>query len=480
MASLASTICCLALSFILKDKVSFPGSVAYLTSLRSYFSLQETAVQPGCIVSPETVKDVSATVRILMRTNRLTSGCQFAIRSGGHASFAGAANIEGGVTIDLTNLDSIVLGDDAPPVVSVGTGATWGDVYSHLQDFNLSVNGGRAAEVGIGGLTVGGGISYFGPRFGWTCDTVSNFEVVLADGSIINANDHENPDLLWALRGGSNNFGIVTRVDLQTFEQDDLWGGYVIRPISTADAQIQALAEFNNPSNYDEAASLITTFGYSGSANLLVTVNNMEYTKPVEDPRVFRPLLNLPVLTSTQRIASLTNLTAETAAHNAIGARRATATVTVESTVEAINATVQAWNASLPSVQDIPGIVWSVVMDPIPPVLYARFADHNALGLGNRHGKPLVVVELVMTWSNAEDDEAVDTAAKALVETIQDRVGKLGALDPFLYINYAAPWQQPIASYGEKSVARLREVQRKYDPYGVFTNMVPGGFKLPG
>ncbi|KAK4164097.1 hypothetical protein QBC43DRAFT_318702 [Cladorrhinum sp. PSN259] len=473
MAHLVSTVCCLGLSLVLKDKVSFPGSLAYSASLGSYFSLQETSVQPRCIVSPQTVHDVSTAVRVLV-----TSGCQFAIRSGGHTSFAGAANIQGGVTIDLTALNSIVLGQGEPPVVSVGTGTTWGDVYSHLDTFHLSANGARAGGVGIGGMTIGGGISYYGPRFGWTCDTVTNFEVVLADGSIVNANNHENADLLWALRGGSNNFGIVTRVDLQTFEQGDLWGGFVIRPISTADDQILALAAFNDPVSYDKNASLITTFGYSGSQNISVTVNNMEYTKPVEDPEVFRSLLSLPVLSSTQRIANVTNLVAETQARNANGARRATATVTIESTVEAINATVQAWNASLPSVRDIPGIVWSIVMDPIPPVLYARFAENNALGLGNRHGKPLVIVELVMTWANAEDDKTVDEGVKALVASIEDRVGKLGALDPFIYINYAAPWQKPIASYGTTSVDRLLKVQRKYDPHRVFTNMVPGGFKL--
>ncbi|KJZ77352.1 hypothetical protein HIM_03076 [Hirsutella minnesotensis 3608] len=474
----ATSICCLALSLILEGKVSFPGSPAYTASLGSYFSLQAAAVHPLCIVSPQTAQDVSAAVRVLTTNYPSSPGCQFAIRSGGHASFAGAANIQQGVTLDLTALNGITLGQGTPPIVSVGVGATWGAVYSYLDALRLSVNGGRAAGIGVGGLTLGGGISYSGPRFGWTCDTVTNFEVVLANGSIVNANQDEHADLLWALRGGSNNFGIVTRVDLQTFEQDGLWGGYVIHNISTANEQMVALSAFNNPATYDEYASLITTFAYSGARDVSVVVNNMEYTKPVANPPVFHPLSSLTPLSSTQRITNMTDLVAETEANDASGSRTATATLTIESTVEAINTTVRAWNASVSSIRDIPGIVWGVVMDLLPPALFARHAEANALGLANRKNRPLIVVMLTMTWSSAEDDEAVGLAAMALMAAIRRDVDELGALDPFTYINFAAPWQKPMRGYGEAAVDRLRKVQRDYDPQCVFTNLVPGGFKL--
>lgn len=250
------------------------------------------------------------------------TGCQFAVRSGGHASFAGAANIQGGVTIDLSSLDAIELkGQGSLPVVSVGTGATWGQVYSHLDGMGLTVSGGRASSVGVGGLSIGGGISYLGPRVGWTCDTVINYEVVLADGSIVNANQHQHADLLWALRGGTNNFGIVTKVDFQTFEQGKLWGGFVVTPYSTVDKQMVALAEFNDPSTYDNYASLLTTFAYSGKQDFQVVVNNMEYTKPVVNPLVYHKLTSLPSLSNTQRITNMSDLAAETEASDAKGSR---------------------------------------------------------------------------------------------------------------------------------------------------------------
>lgn len=118
-------------------------------------------------------------------------------------------------------------------------------------------------------------------------------------------------------------------------------------------------------------------------------------------------------------------------------------------------------------------------MDPLPPLLYTRHAGANALGLADRKGRALIVVNLSMTWLDAADDDAVERAARALVAAIQRDIGELDALDPFLYSNYAAPWQRPITGYGEASVERLRKVRRVYDPGQVFTDLVPGGAKIP-
>lgn len=489
MLNMTSTTgsCCLALSSVLLGQVSFPGNTTYTSSLESYFSLQEAAVHPDCIVSPQTAQDVSTVVRILTSTHERPGSlssptcCQFAIRSGGHAISAGAANIAGGVTIDLSGLSKITLSSVAEgtaPTVSAGVGSTWGAVYDYLDGLGLGVNGGRVAGIGVGGLTLGGGISYFGPRFGWTCDNVVNFEVVLANGTLINANDAENPDLLWALRGGANNFGVVTRVDLQTFPQGDLWGGQVIRPFETAEAQMTALAAFNDPEAYDEFASLITTFAYSGDEDLQFVVNNIEYTKPVANPPIFHSLTSMPALSSTQRITNMSDLAAESASGYPDGFRQATATLTIASSVEAINATVLAWNASIASVRAIQGILWSVNMDPLPPQLYAKYATANSLGLTNRKGRSLIILDMSIRWSDAEDDGAVEEAVAALITNIERDVGELDALDPFLYSNYAAAWQQPIIGYGEDSVERLQRVQSVYDPERVFTVLVPGGFKI--
>ena len=220
------------------------------------------------------------------------------------------------MTIDLSGLSGITLSSTrsdtaARPIASVGVGSTWGSVYARLDPLQLSVNGGRAGDIGVGGLTLGGGISYLGLRTGWTCDSVANFEVVLADGRIVNANNDENSDLLWALRGGTNNFGIVTRVDLQSFDQGGMWGGQVIQSFDTAEEQMVALATFNEADSYDEFASLLTTLVYSGSQGLQVVVNDIVYTKPVMDPPVFGTLTGISPLSSNLRITNMSDLAAE-------------------------------------------------------------------------------------------------------------------------------------------------------------------------
>jgi len=123
---------------------------------------------------PETPKDVSQAVSILQSTGN----CQFAIKGQGHAPAPGFANVEGGVTIDMTSINSIEV-DSEHGVAKIGTGAAWLDVYLYLDSMGLAVAGGRNGAVGVGGLTLGGGISHFSPRVGFTCDTVVNFEVCL-------------------------------------------------------------------------------------------------------------------------------------------------------------------------------------------------------------------------------------------------------------------------------------------------------------
>ena len=102
--------------------------------------------------------------------------CQFAVKSGGHGMFTGASNIQQGITIDLLNLNQITVSSDKTQV-SVGAGNRWYDVYTKLDPMGISVIGGRVAGIGVGGLTLGGGISFFSGRYGWACDNVNNYEV---------------------------------------------------------------------------------------------------------------------------------------------------------------------------------------------------------------------------------------------------------------------------------------------------------------
>jgi FAD/FMN-containing dehydrogenase len=176
----------------------------------------------------------------------------------------------------------------------------------------------------VGGLTLGGGISYFSPRYGWTCDAVSNFQIVLADGSIINANAKSHADLFFALKGGNNNFGIVTRIDLDTFAQGPLWAATVYNSFSIVDDVIREFVKVNSRDAYDEYASYFTTFGYSQAQGMGVISNQLEYTKAVENPPVYEGYLSLPNLRLTTQITNMTDLSKQTAALQPTHARYVT------------------------------------------------------------------------------------------------------------------------------------------------------------
>jgi FAD/FMN-containing dehydrogenase len=104
------------------------------------------------------------------------ANCRFAVKSGGHGPFYGASNINGGVTIDLLNMNQISVSADKTQTL-IEPGNRWVDVYSYLQPKGLTVIGGRVSDIGVGGLTLGGGISFFSGRYGWACDNVNNYQV---------------------------------------------------------------------------------------------------------------------------------------------------------------------------------------------------------------------------------------------------------------------------------------------------------------
>ena len=141
----------------LPGKVFLPESQEYKESIDSYFSAQESQLKPACIVRPQNTADVVTVISRLVQVNQLhgIGSIKFAIRSGGHACFAGSANVSDGVTLDLRGLNSIEVNEDSSQV-SIGTGASWGEVYRKLDSLGLAVPGGRHSQVGVGGLTLGG------------------------------------------------------------------------------------------------------------------------------------------------------------------------------------------------------------------------------------------------------------------------------------------------------------------------------------
>jgi FAD/FMN-containing dehydrogenase len=135
-----------------KDRVVYPDSDAYKTSVGSYWA-ENVQLEPTCIVQPLTAQDVAVAVTRLVAADE--GACKFAVRSGGHTVWAGANNIEDGVTIDLSMMNSTTYNQEEG-TASILPGSRWGAVYKTLAEYNVTVPGGRAADVGVAGFLIGG------------------------------------------------------------------------------------------------------------------------------------------------------------------------------------------------------------------------------------------------------------------------------------------------------------------------------------
>ncbi|KAI1840741.1 hypothetical protein JX266_013086 [Neoarthrinium moseri] len=220
------------------------------------------------------------------------------------------------------------------------------------------------------------------------------------------------------------------------------------------------------------------SWGYTAGVGTAVA-HGLDYTKPGEEnPSIFSEILSLPFLFGASGISNMTQKSLEVRAQqSANGLRYNWSTITLVSTEAMLNATCTRFNESLDEIQGLEDIVWSFTHEPLPPALYGRHAGSNPFSLGARN-QTLVVGLLIASWSQETDDQVVDSATRVLMSAIETDAKSLNAWDPFVYLNYAGPEQDPISSFGKENVDRLRPIANRVDPDQVFLHQVPGGFKL--
>ncbi|KAI0902487.1 FAD-binding domain-containing protein [Annulohypoxylon nitens] len=397
------------------DHLALPGTDEYAKLNRSYLSLLQSEIRPAAIFLPRNKEQVARFVQVF-KPFALSGATHFAVRGAGQQPLPGCSNAEGGVTVDLRYVTGIEVKEGC---VEVGAGERWGSVYEILASEGRGVTGSRSALGGIGGLALAGGLSFFSSREGFICDNVLNYEVVLASGEIVNANAHKHPDLWRALRGGGNNFGIVTRYDFRTFEQGPFWGGSVCYFPPSFPAQVEQL--------------------------------------------------------NSMRMLTLKDAAAEQSQQSADGIRCAYMNTTVQADAATLQAASDIYTAALGPLKAIDGITCSLTLQAYPVSLLEKC--DNSLGMTVADG-PLVSVLLLTWWKNKEDDEKIIQTFKGVLEKIDQDAASRSTAHPFKYMNYAYSFQDPISSYGPRNVEKLREVSVRYDPEGLFQKGVPGGFKL--
>ena len=179
--------------------------------------------RPAVIVKVADIDDVVDVVRLARET-----GLELAVRSGGHSG-AGHSVTEGGIVLDLSDLKGLDI-DVEGRTAWAETGLTAAEVTGALAPHGLAIGFGDTGSVGIGGITLGGGVGYLVRKFGLTIDDVLAAEVVTADGQRLLVDAENHPDLFWAIRGGGGNFGVVTRFKYRLHEVPETYGGMLILP----------------------------------------------------------------------------------------------------------------------------------------------------------------------------------------------------------------------------------------------------------
>ncbi|KAL4986706.1 hypothetical protein BDW68DRAFT_162633 [Aspergillus falconensis] len=458
------------------DILHVPGSETYSARVASYWSLT-AQLKPWAIVQPRTTEELSKAVKAIVAVPDV----KFAVRSGGHMQWPGANNITDGITIDLGLMDSTTY-DPETEIASLQPGGTWAKSYQELEKHGRMVAGGREGKVGLGGLLTGGGKTFYTCRVGFACDQVVNYRLVLADGSITNANATTNPDLFRALKGGGNNFGIITRFDMTTFPAVDVWD-CTITYSKKATAQIsEAIVDLTkNLATYPDDHILAMWTYLPGTEEHFVMVNMMNLDG-VKEPRTLRKFLDISERTDRvdMTVSIATKLTSFVVPS---GKYDTWYTLTFKADPRIILKSASLFESLISTLKaQVPksDLYTQMVLQPLP----ASFDAHSAARGGNMMRLDRIKDDcILLVWAVEVDTAELNAnvagpVLKGAIEKIEAYARSVNGDVGFRYLNYCDKEQDPLGSYGDKNVRHMRAVASKFDPEGVFQKRVPGGFKI--
>ncbi len=210
------------LRFRLRGGLYEPGESGYEDACALFNSM--VATRPRLVARCSAPEDVVAALAFARGRD-----LPVAVRAGGH-SVTGRSLCADGLVLDLRGMSDVEV-EPARRIARVGGGATWADVDRATQAHGLATTGGRVSTTGVAGLTMGGGSGWLERKHGLACDSLVGAQLVTAAGEIVRASEHENPELLWALRGGGANFGVVTTLELALHPVGpEVLGGLVLHP----------------------------------------------------------------------------------------------------------------------------------------------------------------------------------------------------------------------------------------------------------
>ncbi|KAI1143675.1 FAD binding domain-containing protein [Hypoxylon sp. FL0543] len=466
----------------LGDRLLFATDPQYEPQIETWYS-ENSRLRPYCLVLPQNTEEVSTALMALVNANDGAGDWHIAVRSGGHG-YAGSNNIVNGVTIDLAMMNSTSYDQEAN-LAKIQPGGRWKDIYAELDKHGVTVTGGRDGDVGVGGFLLGGGNSFFSGRMGFGCDSVVNYEVVLANGTIVNANNTTNSDLWRALKGGGSNFGIVTRFDMEALPSRELY--YELRYLSAnySDTVVDMVADFTNQDQSFADNALITFYAHntSVSPDVYIGLIHVNTQGDANAKTAFDKVKDVPALFNESLSQSMAKAAAGSqvpGSTNNIGT-----TLTFRNNAELLRRAVELnseWVEKLKQTINPDKLVTFFFFQPLPSYMaqVSRQRGGNMLGLDS-------VPYNAILWScgaGVDPSEGEAAFAVAQAETlaftaqIKELTKSLGGDMDFIYLNYADGSQDPLGNYGAANIQHIRDVAAAYDPTGVFQSRIPGGFKI--
>ncbi|KAF3761056.1 FAD binding domain-containing protein [Cryphonectria parasitica EP155] len=463
----------------------FSNATEYTTLNEDYFSAVEW-LGPACIFTPTSAELVSFGVKTLA-----ASEVTYAIQGGGHMPIAGAANINSsGILLSTTGLDQLSISEDES-VLYVGPGNHWVNVYDYLVPYEKLISGGRMGVVGVPGYLLGGGISFFSNEYGWASAMIVSFETVLADGTIVNATaDNEYSDLFWALRGGGNNFGIVTSFGLKTIDLGTVTVGQVAYTGSDLrDQYLQTVYDFAYDGTLDQKAAVIPTVTWSPAtgSNDLIYSAMVFYGANDTNPAALGNFTggaatSLPVNSSTFSARTMSDWSAEVDTGTSVlkGWYFSFAVVPILADLDAMGIVFDTFFNK--SQELLANVTYGSATTAVMPISKSSIVNNRGNASGDPFGideskAPFVWLEQTYIYYLESDTSYVNSAIQEINAAIDAALPEDKKAD-FMYINDAGGWQKPFDTYASDNLQRLQEIRAKYDPEGTFTYQVPGGFKL--
>ncbi|KAF2866830.1 hypothetical protein BDV95DRAFT_598711 [Massariosphaeria phaeospora] len=453
---------------------------AYIEEQSQYWSTSCSALTPSCIIFAKSAEEVSTVVKLLGNTTE-----SFAVKSGGHNPNNYFASVQGGPLISTEHLDQTIV-DQATGIIDVGPGNRLDGISAKLQGTGWTFVGGRIGNTGVGGLVLGGGLSYMSAQYGWSASSVLQYDIVFANGTIGHINKDNYPDLFKALKGGGNNFGVVTNYRLQAYRQGDIWGGNLVY-LRTPDKDAKLLKAVRDFTEYNEdpkAAVIVTA--ERANLNLVDSwIIFLFYDGPTPPAGKFQNFTDANPLLDTTRTRTYADLMAYS---NWVVVKGsvvdiATETIPIPSSanaVEVMEGLHSHWRNISSTTLGVPGIVASIAWQPFPRKIAQEARARSPDLIDADDSVDRIIIEMNYSFIPQSEYERMADTVEATYSGVRNRVlewqasGKLPEAYLPVFMNYGFYRQDYFGRLRPENRALARSVANSVDPQGFFRTRTGG------